>query len=85
MNQMPTFATMVAAACFLAMPPVSASDKPIKIFVVAGDEPVLEQGPIDGRTDGVFEARSDLYYQNSGTYLEIGAALGKSILELQQG
>lgn len=33
-----------------------AADKPIKIFIVAGDELALEQALIDGRTDGTFEA-----------------------------
>jgi hypothetical protein len=33
-----------------------ASEKPIKLFILAGDELVLEQAPIDGRTDGVMDA-----------------------------
>ncbi len=33
-----------------------ASEKPIKLFIVAGDDLVLEQAPIDGRSDGTFEA-----------------------------
>jgi hypothetical protein len=33
-----------------------ASEKTIKVFIVAGDELVLEQGLIDGRTDGIFES-----------------------------
>lgn len=38
-----------------------AAEKPIKVFIVAGDELVLEQAPIDGRTDGVFDA----FYPNA--------------------
>jgi hypothetical protein len=38
-----------------------ASAEAIKVFVVAGDELVLEQGLIEGRTDGVFEA----FYPNA--------------------
>ncbi|MFU8781105.1 MAG: sialate O-acetylesterase [Kiritimatiellia bacterium] len=34
----------------------NAAEKPIKLFILAGDELVLEQGIIDGRTDGVHDA-----------------------------
>jgi len=45
-------ALFLTALPFLSL----ASGKPIKLFLLAGDELVLEQGLIDGRTDGVFEA-----------------------------
>jgi lysophospholipase L1-like esterase len=32
-----------------------ASEKPIKVFILAGDEMVLEQGMIEGRTEGIHE------------------------------
>lgn len=35
--------------------PLLVSAKPIKVFILAGDELILEQGLIDGRTDGVFD------------------------------
>ena len=34
----------------------TAAEQPMKVFILAGDELVLEQGVIDGRTDGVHEA-----------------------------
>lgn len=40
---------------------VFASEKPVKVFILAGDELVLEQGLIEGRTDGVFDA----FYPNA--------------------
>lgn len=33
-----------------------AAEQPVEVFILAGDELVLEQGAIDGRTDGVHEA-----------------------------
>ncbi len=39
----------------------SSDSKPIQLVILAGDELVLEQGLIDGRTDGVFDA----FYPNA--------------------
>ncbi len=44
-------------AILCSLPLISlASEPPIKLFILAGDELVLEQAPIDGRTDGIHEA-----------------------------
>jgi len=53
---------MRRALLFLAFPLFACAAKPpIQLFIVAGDELVLEQGVIDGRTDGV----SDALYPNA--------------------
>lgn len=45
------------AALLSAFPLLTfASEKPIKLFILAGDQLMLEQGLIDGRSDGDFDA-----------------------------
>ncbi len=49
----PKFSAILCIASSLA---ASAAEQPIRLFILAGDELVLEQGLIDGRTDGEFDA-----------------------------
>jgi hypothetical protein len=46
------FALLLSALPLL----VVAASKPIQLFILAGDDLALEQGRIEGRTDGTFEA-----------------------------
>lgn len=54
--------TIVLSLCTLPLLTFAKSE-PIKLFILAGDALVLEQGLIEGRTDGVFEA----FYPNPET------------------
>lgn len=48
---------LVSLILLTALFPLSAqAAKPIKVFILAGDENVLEEGVVNGRTDGVHEA-----------------------------
>jgi len=52
----------IISILLLAFPPLAhASEPPIKLFILTGDELVLEQGLIDGRAEGAFEA----FYPNA--------------------
>jgi lysophospholipase L1-like esterase len=48
---------LVSVACGQTAdaPPVEPKAKPIKVFILAGDEMVLEQGVVNGRTDGIHQ------------------------------
>ncbi|MCH7228458.1 hypothetical protein MLD59_20120 [Verrucomicrobiaceae bacterium E54] len=51
---------IVLPLVFLSGPAMGASPGPIRAIILAGDELVLEQAPIDGGTDGV----TDAFYPN---------------------
>ncbi|MFU8893243.1 MAG: sialate O-acetylesterase [Luteolibacter sp.] len=46
---------IAALACIIPLL-THANEKPIKLFILAGDELALEQAPISGQTDGIHEA-----------------------------
>jgi len=53
-----TLLTALTVVTVMGIPPTHANEppkKPIKVFILAGDENVLEQGAIQGRTSGVHE------------------------------
>lgn len=53
MTPKPLAALLLLAALF---PLPAQAAKPIQVFILAGDENVLEEGVVNGRTDGVHEA-----------------------------
>lgn len=48
-----SLSVVLAALAVPARGEAPDGDKPLKVFILAGDENVLEQAPIEGRTDGV--------------------------------
>lgn len=66
---------------------IHAADKPLKVFILAGDKTQYPEFANNVKcidtTEFARDAKSFYYNNNAASFLEIGEAMGKAMVELQ--